>query len=50
MVSLADGFGMDELHKGASATGSEAFLVPDGETVLIRVAPGMFGDEVFVQP
>ncbi|MGP6170377.1 hypothetical protein ACTU6V_04105 [Microbacterium sp. A204] len=49
-VSLADGFGMDELYNGASATGSQAFLVPDGETALIRVRPGMLADEVFVQP
>ncbi|MGO2747003.1 hypothetical protein [Microbacterium sp.] len=49
-VSLADSFGMDELYNGASATGSAAFLVPDGETVLIRVRPGMLADEVFVQP
>ncbi|HWK76722.1 hypothetical protein [Microbacterium sp.] len=50
LVILEDGFGMDELYNGASATGSEAFLVPDGETALIRVRPGMFADEVFVQP
>ncbi|BDZ39780.1 hypothetical protein [Microbacterium suwonense] len=50
MVVLQDGFGLDELYNGASATGSEAFLVPDGETVLIRVTPGMFADEVFVTP
>lgn len=50
MVALEDSFGLDELYKGASATGSEAFLVPDGETVLLRVTPGMFGDEVFVKP
>ncbi|MEW1975445.1 hypothetical protein AB0301_10275 [Microbacterium profundi] len=49
-VSLADGFGLDELYNGASATGSVAFLVPDGETALIRVRPGMLADEVFVQP
>ncbi|MGO2521763.1 MAG: hypothetical protein ACTH8F_16715 [Microbacterium sp.] len=50
MVMLADGFGLDELYNGASATGSVAFLVPDGETALIRVRPGMLADEVFVQP
>lgn len=50
MVMLEDGFGLDELYNGASATGSEAFLVPDGEKALIRVSPGMFADEVFVQP
>ncbi|MGM7698468.1 hypothetical protein [Microbacterium sp. A84] len=50
MVMLADSIGMDELYNGASATGSEAFLVPDGETALIRVRPGMLADEVFVKP
>jgi ketosteroid isomerase-like protein len=49
-VLLADPIGMDELYNGASATGSAAFVVPDGETVLIRVRPGMLADEVFVQP
>ncbi|SJN21062.1 Basic proline-rich protein [Microbacterium esteraromaticum] len=50
MVVLEDGFGLDELYNGASATGSDAFLVPDGESVLIRVSPGFFANEVFVQP
>ncbi len=50
LVILNDGFGMDELYAGASATGSEAFLVPDGESVLLRVRPGLFADEVFVKP
>lgn len=50
MAVLADAFGIDELYNGASATGSQAYLVPDGESVLIRVRPGMFADEVFVQP
>lgn len=50
MVALEDSFGLDELYKGGSATGSEAFLVPDGVTVLLRVTPGMFADEVFVKP
>lgn len=50
LVMLADSFGLDELYNGASASGSEAFLVPDGETALIRVRPGMLADEVFVQP
>lgn len=39
-----------KLYAGASATGSEAFLVPDGESVLLRVRPGLFADEVFVKP
>lgn len=50
LVVLDDSIGLDELYDGASATGSQAFLVPDGETVLIRVRPGMLADEVFVQP
>lgn len=50
LVILSDGIGMDELYNGASATGSEAFLVPDGESALIRVRPGMLADEVFVKP
>lgn len=50
LVILDDTMGADELFTGASATGSAAFLVPDGETALVRVRPGMFGDEVFVQP
>lgn len=49
-VALEDSIGMDELFNGASTTGSTAFLVPDGESILVRVRPGMFGDEVFVQP
>ncbi|MFD5224170.1 hypothetical protein ACFWHT_00975 [Microbacterium sp. NPDC058342] len=50
VVVLTDGIGIDELYNGASATGSEAFLVPDGDAVLIRVRPGMLADEVFVKP
>lgn len=50
LVVLGDEMGMDELYNGATATGSQAFLVPDGETVTIRVRPGMFADEVFVKP
>jgi hypothetical protein len=50
LAILDDSMGLDELFKGASATGSAAFLVPDGESVLIRVSPGMTGDEVFVKP
>ena len=49
-VSLGDSMGLDELFTGASATGSAAFLVPDGETVLLRVRPGMFAEKVFVKP
>ncbi|MFE6996145.1 hypothetical protein ACFVAE_09330 [Microbacterium sp. NPDC057659] len=50
LATLKDPIGLDELYKGASATGSVAFVVPDGETVLIRVRPGMIADEVFVKP
>ncbi|MDT0157626.1 hypothetical protein Q9R19_08330 [Microbacterium sp. ARD32] len=50
LVVLKDGFGLDELYNGASATGSVAFAVPDGDQALIRVTPGMFADEVFVTP
>jgi len=49
-VILDDSMGLDELFNGASATGSAAFLVPDGETVLVRVKPGYVADEVFVKP
>ncbi|RNE59051.1 hypothetical protein EEJ31_11625 [Cryobacterium tepidiphilum] len=49
-VMLDDNMGIDELFNGASATGSDAFVVPDGESVKIRVQPGMLADEVFVQP
>ncbi|GAA3933821.1 hypothetical protein [Microbacterium soli] len=49
-VMLSDSFGLDELYNGASATGSQAFAVPDGDAVLYRVTPGMFADEVFVKP
>ncbi len=50
MAVLEDEMGMDELFNGATASGSTAFLVPDGESTLVRVRPGMFADEVFVQP
>ena len=50
LVVLADGFGLDEMYQGASATGSQAYLVPDGETFLLRVTPGILADEAFIQP
>ncbi|GGM37201.1 DUF2510 domain-containing protein [Microbacterium saperdae] len=50
MVVLSDEFGFEELFAGAAVTGSQAFLVPDGETILVRVSPGYFADEVFVKP
>jgi hypothetical protein len=50
LAALPDAIGMDELFTGASTTGSTAFVVPDGETVVIRVQPGFFGEEVFVAP
>lgn len=50
LVSLPDSIGLDELFTGASKTGSAAFAVPDGETVVVRVQPGLLADEVFVKP
>lgn len=50
LVVLSDGFGFDELFTGAAVTGSQAFLVPDGETYVIRVSPGILADEVFIKP
>lgn len=49
-VSLDDSMGIDELYTGAAATGSAAFVVPDRESVLLRVRPGMMADEIFVKP
>lgn len=40
-----DGLGMEELFKGASATGNQALLVPGGDDGLIRVQIGVFGGE-----
>jgi len=48
MAVLSDSFGFDELFAGASSTGSAAFVVPDGESPLVRVQPGILADEVFV--
>lgn len=48
-VSLPDSIGGDELFNGASSTGSQAFVVPDGETALVRVRPGVLADEIFVK-
>lgn len=50
IVLLSDSIGGEELFTGATTTGSQAFVVPDGETALIRVQPGILADEVFVQP
>lgn len=50
LVILDNNFSMDELYAGASSTGSKAFLVPDGSSVLIRVQPGFFAKDVFVAP
>ena len=49
-VALSDEFGFEELFTGATAGGSQAFLVPDGETIVVRITPGYFADEVFIQP
>lgn len=48
-VTLPDSIGADELFNGATSTGSQAFVVPDGETALVRVRPGVVADEVFVR-
>jgi len=47
-VVLDDSMGLDELFNGASATGSVAFLVPDGEPTVVRVNPGILSDDLFV--
>jgi hypothetical protein len=49
-VVLTDDFSFDELYAGGSVTGSVAYLIPDGETYVLRVAPGILADEVFVKP
>ncbi len=49
-VTLPDEIALDELYAGGSLTGSAAYLIPDGETILVRVTPGGLADEVFVQP
>lgn len=49
-VLLGDSIGLDELFAGASASGSVAFVVPDGEEYLVRVRPGVVADDVFVSP
>ncbi|MFJ4223717.1 hypothetical protein [Microbacterium sp. NPDC089695] len=49
-VALDDEFGFEELFTGATVTGSQAFLIPDGQTIVVRVSPGYFADEFFVQP
>lgn len=49
-VSLPDNIGADELFNGATSTGSQAFVVPDGDTALVRVRPGFAADEIFVRP
>lgn len=49
-VVLPDGIGADELFNGATTTGSQAFIVPDGDAALIRVQPGILADEIFIKP
>lgn len=48
-VVLSDPIGFDELYKDGTTTGSQAFLVPDGETIVLRVTPGILADEVFIK-
>ena len=50
LVVLEDPIGLDELYAGGTASGSVAFLVPNGAEVLIRVTPGFFGEEQFIRP
>ncbi|MEP6482527.1 MAG: hypothetical protein ABJA94_11025 [Rhodoglobus sp.] len=50
LVILDDSMGLAEMFKGGSATGSVAFLVPDGQTALVRVRPGIIADEAFIKP
>jgi len=50
LVVLSDDFGFDELYAGGTITGSVAYLVPDGDTYVLRVTPGILADEVFIQP
>jgi hypothetical protein len=49
-VVLSDSIGADELFNGATTTGSQAFVVPDGDAALVRVQPGIIADEIFVKP
>lgn len=37
-----------ELYEGASDSGYKAFEIPKGEEGLLRITPGIFGDDVFV--
>ncbi len=50
LVVLEDDLGYDELYAGGTVTGSIAFLVPDGDTYLLRVTPGILADDVFIKP
>jgi hypothetical protein len=38
------------MTKGVSLTGSQVFVIPDGDTVSIRVHLGTLGDPVIVKP
>lgn len=41
--------GLDELYKGASATGNIVIQIPAAGDGLVRVAPGIIADKVFVR-
>lgn len=45
---VLDSIGLGEFVNGNWGIGSVAFLVPDGQSVLIRVRPGTNADETFV--
>ena len=40
--------GLQELYKGATTTGNVVLAIPDGDTGLLRVRPGVIANEVFV--
>jgi hypothetical protein len=40
--------GLDELYSGGTVTGNKVLPIPDGETGLLRVSPGVMANEVFV--
>ncbi|MDR5698498.1 DUF2510 domain-containing protein [Agromyces aerolatus] len=47
-VAPEPALGFDELYTGGVSTGNEVIAIPADGNGLIRVTPGMFGDDVFV--
>jgi hypothetical protein len=41
-------FGSGELYAGGASTGNLAFLIPSSADGVLRIAPGIFADDVFV--